>query len=144
MAESTPEPAFARKPIFRQLLELQREYLQLRWDAIKARGEQAFYSKNVDTHVVTYALSRGATDEESHEVDTTRHNLPAHAASASATLTTGFLFIDAATCGLYSRRRKFTDFGDGMVSYNDVNGAYAALTDPSCGALIPNPARSSS
>lgn len=112
-----------KKPPFASLREFQRQYLQLRWDAICARGDRAFYSRSIDTHVVTYALGPGAGAESlgvegSAQADGSRKNPPSNARNVSPILSARFLFFDAATCGLLSRRRKFTDFGDGMLAYN--------------------------
>ena len=116
-----------KKPNFAELRELQRSFLQLRWEAICARGDQAFYSRSINTHVVTHALGHiegaealGARTTEARTK--VRHNLPSHAAAASPLLSSAFLFVDAVTCCLLTRHRKFSDFGDGMISYNSKQG----------------------
>lgn len=85
-------------------------------------AEDAFYSKNIDTMVVTHALGHDGDSvtggSQPSAVRAGRHNLPSHAAAASPLLSSGFLFLDALSCGLLSRQRKFSDFGDGMISYD--------------------------
>lgn len=118
-----------RKPRFAVLRELQREFLQLRWCAISSRGEQAKFSRTIDTHVVTHALGlRAATDAAgSHGASADSRlnydNLPSAVISSAFLLSSAFLFADAASCGMLARRRKFRNFGDGMISYDRVNGA---------------------
>ena len=108
-----------QKPSFKELRELQREFLLLRWRSICSRGDQAFYARSIDTHVVSNAL--GGSDGVAHPSATTRggdlvdpigarHSLPSVVDAASPYLSSAFLFADAATCGLLARRRQFTDF----------------------------------
>lgn len=134
------------KPSFKALRELQREFLLLRWSAICARGDQAFYARSIDTHVVTHALgAEGIPDFGLGERNGTpsdnlgaRHSLPSVVEAASPFLPPLFLVLDAASCGLLSRRRRFANFvsessnlpaaiehlcvlqGDGMISYDQA------------------------
>lgn len=121
----------ARKPPFAQLLELQRKFFALRWKAICDRGDQTFYTRTVDTHVVSFALGHphdiGAHDvipagEVAQPEAAARNNLPSFVEAASPFLSSAFLLIDSATCGALTRHRKFVDFGDGMISYNAKEG----------------------
>lgn len=113
-----------RKPHFSELRELQRQYLQLRWDAICARGDQSFYARSINTHVVSSALGHDVgADASGADSSAARHNLPSYADSAAPLITILNLFVDSATCGFRSRKRRFTDFGDGMLSIDAAEGA---------------------
>ena len=132
-----------QKPLFSHLRELQRQYLLLRWESICARGDQAFYARTIDTHVVTFALGRGLGSEvlgvEGPSVSTdgsaVRSNLPSSARSASPMLSTYFLLMDAASCGLLTQRRRFSNFGDGMISYNESAGKITRSTEAAAHTL---------
>ena len=114
------------KPGHAALRRLQREFLQLRWTAIEARGEEGSFSRTINTQIVTNVekeLSNRTGDQTAaataaSPVKSSRNHLPSHARPASPLITSWFMFGDAASCGLLSRRRRFRDFGDGMLSYN--------------------------
>ena len=125
-----------RKPQFSELRELQREYLQLRWNAVCARNDQSHYARSIDTLVVSHAMGWGrwainsltsggaqVAAGPSAETRLNFENLPSWVdTSMSPFLPSLFLFFDAATCGLLARRRQFTNFADGMISYDADNG----------------------
>ena len=130
MTSRTPRnPPLAVKPKQTTLRQLQRDFLQLRWDAIVARGEQASYSPTIDTRVVTNVRTDAAKPGRSSDVSraaTTvavsgRSHLPSHAKPTSPFISSSFMFFDAASCGLLSRRKRFRNFGDGMISFDDTS-----------------------
>ena len=110
------------KPLFYELRELQREFLLLRWDAICARGDQAHYARSIDTHIVSHATGHKSNAKNPHSERLNFDNLPSFVEASSPFMSSTFLFVDAATCGLLGRRRKFSNFGDGMISYDSANG----------------------
>lgn len=119
-----------RKPPYYELRQLQREFLQLRWGAICARNDQSFYSRHVDTRAVTFALGDvpdvlkipGAPTAVASDSSASRHNIPSYVDPSAPLLTSAFLLLDAATCGLMTRSRQLTDFGDGMLAYDASKG----------------------
>ena len=118
------------KPPFHELRRLQRDFLQLRWEAICARGDGAFFARHIDTSAVTFALGDipdalivpGARPAALTNTTVSRRNLPSYVDASSPLLSSWFLFLDAATCGLTTRRHQLTDFGDGMISYDSRRG----------------------
>ena len=125
MASGKPDSAY--------LDELQRHFLQLRWDAISARNDHAFYPRDIDVGVALNAMGdtsarNGAPGELAAIARASgRRNLPSFAKPASPMLSSYTLFMDAATCGLANRRRKISDFGDGMIEYDvDQGGSCCA------------------
>ena len=99
------------KPGSTELRELQRQFLQIRWQAICDRGDQAFYSRTIETAIVANAPGYVGTASAGARAAKTRHNLPSNAAAATPLLSSAFLFLDAVSCCLLTRRRKFSDFG---------------------------------
>lgn len=119
--------------------ELQERYLELRWESICAREESSNYLRDVDLSVADELEPVAGVGDPSVGA---RRNLPSFAATKSPAISSSALLLDAATCGLWYRRRKVVcileevariydayascslqaDFGDGMIEYDVDQG----------------------